>query len=321
MISLYTKKVDELSMFVSIIFPAYNEAESIGEMVEKTVRVLSDQRIRGEIVVVNDGSTDETGDVADALSKKYKNVKAVHHRRNLGKTVAIETGLKASKGDVVFLIDADLQYSPEDIPSSLKLIEEGYDVVNGWRRERKDSFGRRFFSRVYNFMTNAVTGLRLHDIDCGFKAFKRVVFQDVVFLGDLHRYILAVLKDQKFRIGEVEVQHFPRRFGQTKYGYMRLMRGFFELISTKMRSLFLSSPMLLFGFSGLIMMFIGFLISLYILIVFLMTGSVSPHIPLLTLGVLLLITGLQSFALGFIADTINYLRKELLKEIEKKEKG
>ena len=308
-------------MFVSVIFPVYDEVGGVGEIVENTVKVLLDQKIKGEIVIVDDGSADGTGEVAGTLSKKYKNVKAVHHRRNLGKTAAIETGLKASKGDVVFIIDADLQYSPEDIPRFLKLIEEGYDVVNGWRRERKDSFGRRFFSRIYNFMTNAVTGLRLHDIDCGFKAFKRVVFQDVVFLGDLHRYILAVLKDQKFRIGEVEVQHFPRRFGQTKYGYMRLMRGFFELISTKMRSLFLSSPMLLFGFSGLIMMFIGFLISLYILIVFLITGSVSPHIPLLTLGVLLLITGLQSFALGFMADAINYLRKELLKEIEKKEKG
>jgi len=308
-------------MFVSIIFPAYDEAESIGEMVENTVRVLSDQRIRGEIIVVNDGSTDVTGEVADALSKKHKNVKAVHHRRNLGKTAAIETGLKASKGDVFFLIDADLQYSPKDIPKFLKLIKEGYDVVNGWRNERKDSFGRRFSSRIYNFMTNAVTGLHLHDIDCGFKAFRRGVFEDVVFLGDMHRYILAVLKDQKFRIGEVEVQHFPRRFGQTKYGYIRLMRGFFELISTKMRSMFLSSPMLFFGFSGLIMMSIGFLVSLYILIVFLITGSVSPHIPLLTLGVLLLITGLQSFALGFMADAINYLRKELLKEIEKREKG
>ena len=308
-------------MFVSIIFPAYNEVKSVGEMVENTVKVLSDQKIKGEIVIIDDGSTDGTAKVADVMSKKHKNVKAAHHRRNLGKTAAIETGLKVSKGDVIFLIDADSQYSPKDIPKFLRLIEEGCDVVNGWRRERKDSFGRRFFSRVYNFLTNAVTGLSLHDIDCGFKAFRREVFEDVVFLGDMHRYILAVLKDQKFRIGEVEVQHFPRRFGQSRYGYMRLMRGFFELISMKMRSLFLSSPMLLFGFSGLIMMFIGFLISLYILIVFLMTGSVSPHIPLLTLGVLLLITGLQSFALGFIADTINYLRKELLKEIEKKEKG
>jgi len=306
---------------VSVIFPAYNEAKSVGEMMENTLTVLSDQKIQGEIIIVDDGSTDGTGEVADTISKKYKNVRAVHLRRNLGKTAAIEAGLKASKGEIIFLIDADLQYSPEDIPKFLRLIEEGYDVVNGWRRERKDSFGRRFFSRVYNFMTNAVTGLRLHDIDCGFKAFKREALEDIVFLGDMHRYILAVLKDQKFRIGEVEVQHFPRRFGQTKYGYMRLMRGFFELISTKMRSLFLSSPMLFFGFSGLIMMFIGFLISLYILVVFLMTGSVTPHVPLLTLGVLLLITGLQSFALGFIADTINYFRKELLKEIEKKEKG
>jgi len=306
---------------VSVIFPAYNEAKSVGEMMENTLTVLSDQKIQGEIIIVDDGSTDGTGEVADTISKKYKNVRAVHLRRNLGKTAAIEAGLKASKGEIIFLIDADLQYSPEDIPKFLRLIEEGYDVVNGWRRERKDSFGRRFFSRVYNFMTNAVTGLRLHDIDCGFKAFKREALEDIVFLGDMHRYILAVLKDQKFRIGEVEVQHFPRKFGQSRYGYMRLMRGFFELISTKMRSLFLSSPMLFFGFSGLIMMFIGFLISLYILIVFLITGSVSPHIPLLTLGVLLLITGLQSFALGFIADTINYFRKELLKEIERKKKG
>jgi len=167
-------------------------------------------------------------------------------------------------------------------------------------------------------MTNAVTGLHLHDIDCGFKAFRREVFDDVVFLGDIHRYILAVLKDQKFKIGEVEVQHFSRRSGTSKYGHTRLFKGFFELISTKMRSLFLSSPMLFFGFSGLIMIFIGFIICFHLLIMFLRTGAITPHMPLLTLGVLLLITGFQSFALGFIADIINYFRKEILKVVEEK---
>ncbi len=305
-------------LFISIIFPAYNEAKNIEELVKNTLTVLSDQNIQGEIIIVNDGSSDGTRKLADFQSKKYKNVKAVHHFRNLGKTAALESGLKASKGHVIFFIDADLQHTPKDIPKFLKLIDEGYDVVNGWRRDRKDSFGKRFFSRVYNSMTNFVTGLSLHDIDCGFKAFRREVFDDIVFVDDLHRYILAVLKDQKFKIGEVEVQHFPRKHGESKYGNTRILKGFFDLISTKMRSMFLRSPMLFFGFTGLIMMGVGFIINFYLLIIFLLTGAISPHIPLLTLGVLLLITGLQSFALGFLADIINYQRKELLKKLDEK---
>jgi len=306
-----------------VIIPAYNEEQSLSELTERTVQVLSSGDFNGEVIIVNDGSTDKTREVADELVKKYKIVKVFHHRRNLGKSVSLRTGFDKARGTIIVMLDADLQYAPEDIPKLIGMINKGYDVVNGWRKSRADSTGRKASSSFYNFLTRQIFGLTIQDFNSGLKAFRREVIDDIETTGlrsDFHRYLLPLAHQLGYRVGEIEIQHFPRSYGKTKYGTRRLILGVLDLISLKLQFLFRERPMTLFGISGISLLLLGGIFGVYVVLLKLLYREpFEHHLALLMLSVLLIIAGLQSFFFGFLADILATFRLELLERMKKEQ--
>lgn len=302
-----TKKIRGLS----VIVPAYNEERSLPVLVERCVQSFEENCLKGEIIIVDDGSADGTGKIAEELSGKYNNVRVFHHRRRKGKTAALITGFKNASREVLAIIDADLQYAPEDLPKLLNLIEQGYDVVNGWRKRRKDSIFKKIPSALYNFLSRISFGLALHDYNCGFKIFRREVFEDINPRVGQHRFIPALAYYKGYRVGEVEVQHFPRKYGKTKFGWARIILGLLDMISLRLQLTFMERPMVLFGLSGVILLILGFIFGIQVVVWNLVYGEpFALHFARLLLAAILIIAGGQSFLFGFIADMIADLRAE-----------
>jgi len=303
-----------------VIIPAYNEDRSLSELTGRAVQVLSSAGFSGEVIIVNDGSTDKTKEVVDELVKKYNIVKAFHHRRNLGKSASLRTGFDKARGTIIVMLDADLQYAPEDIPKLIDMINKGYDVVNGWRKSRADSIGRKASSSFYNFLTRQIFGLTIQDFNSGLKAFRREVIEDIETTGlrsDFHRYLLPLAHQLGYRVGEIEIQHFPRSYGKTRYGARRLILGVLDLISLKLQFLFRERPMTLFGISGISLLFLGGIFGVYVVLLKLLYREpFEHHLALLLLSVLLIIAGLQSFFFGFLADILATFRLELLERMK-----
>jgi len=296
---------------LSVVIPAYNEAQTLPILVERLIQTFKENGITGEIIIVDDGSTDETGKIADELRKKYGNIRVFHQRRRMGKTAALHTGFEKASGDILAMIDADLQYAPEDLPKLLAKIEQGYDVVNGWRKHRKDSILKKIPSSIYNFVSRFSFGMTLHDFNSGFKAFKREVLEDFNLRIDQHRFLLNIAHHNGYRVGEVEIQHLPRKQGKTKYGLSRMFWGFFDLVALRLQLAFTERPMALFGLSGIILSFSGFITGMYVVALrILFNEPFDRHFALLLLSALLIIAGSQSFLFGFIADMIANLRSE-----------
>jgi glycosyltransferase involved in cell wall biosynthesis len=302
---------------VSVIVPAFNEKETITPLVERIIKTFKENQIEGEVIIIDDGSTDGTGQIADALSKKYGNVKAFHHKRNLGKSAALNTGFKHIDGDIVVTIDADLQYLPEDVPRLVKLINEGYDVVNGWGRNRRDPLGRKLSSLIYNFLIRKLFKSGLHDHNCGLKAFRKEVIRSIALRRELHRYMVIMALIQGYNVCEIEIQHFPRQYGKGKYRIQRLLFGFLDLLAFKISTIMQERPIAIFGTTGFVLTLIGVIIELYLTLLKAMQGvSITQRLPLFLLGILLIITGIISFFFGFLADMISALRIELMKKYE-----
>jgi len=308
-----------------VIIPTYNEEQSLSELTERAVQVLSSVGFSGEVVIVDDGSTDKTREVANELMKKYKIVKVFHHRRNLGKSASLRTGFDNARGTIIIMLDADLQYAPEDIPKLVGMISKGYDVVNGWRKSRADSTGRKASSSFYNFLTRQIFGLTIQDFNSGLKAFCREVIDDIETTGlrsDFHRYLLPLSHQLGYRVGEIEIQHFPRSYGKTKYGTRRLILGVLDLISLKLQFLFRERPMTLFGISGISLLLLGGIFGVYVVLLKLLYREpFEHHLALLMLSVLLIIAGLQSFFFGFLADILATFRLELLERMKKERRS
>ena len=296
---------------LSIVVPAYNEEQNLPILVERLIQTLKENSITGEIVIVDDGSTDETGKIAEELSKKHRNIKFFHHKRRMEKTAALHTGFKNSSGDILAMIDADLQYAPEDLPKLLAKIQQGYDVVNGWRKHRKDSILKKIPSSIYNFVSRLSFGMRLHDFNSGLKAFKREVLEDLNLRRGQHRFLLNIAHHKGYRVGEVEIQHLPRKHGKTKYGISRMFWGFFDLIALRLQLAFTEQPMALFGLAGMILTTLGFLAGAYVMVLrILFNEPFDRHLAALFLTSVLIIAGIQTFLFGFIADMIASLKSE-----------
>jgi glycosyltransferase involved in cell wall biosynthesis len=292
---------------VSIVVPAYNEEGNIPLLVEKFAEMFDNSGFSGEVVLVDDGSTDGTLTRARECQKKFPFLKVVSHGANRGITDALLTGFKSSDGEIFVFWPADLQYMPQDIPKLIQRIDQGYDVVCGWK---EGSYGAKtFVSFVYNTLSRWIFGIKVHDLN-SVKAFRKKIVKEIpVLRKDWHRYMVVMAKEKGFKIDEVKVKLYPRKYGESKFGFWRIPIGFLDLLSVKFQISFMKKPMLLFGSLGIILILIGFLaglIALYLRI-FLSEG----YRPLLYLVMLCMLLGVSFFALGFLAEAIAGLKEEI----------
>ncbi len=290
---------------LSVVIPVYNEEENIPKLYEELKEVLERLPYDYEIIFVDDGSTDRTPQILEELAKKDPRVKVVRFRRNYGQTAAMYAGFQYASGDVVITMDGDLQNDPHDIPKLLEKINEGYDIVSGWRKDRKDPFLSRILpSKIANWIISKVTGVHLHDYGCTLKAYRKEVAKNFRLYGDMHRFLPAVAKSFGAKITEVVVNHRPRLYGKSKYGIGRTVRVLLDIFLVKFLNDYLNKPLYVFGPIGLLLMGLGFLIMLYLSVEKLLFGASIGGRPLLILGVLLFLSGLQLVSTGIIAEII-----------------
>ena len=289
---------------LSVVVPLYNEEESLPYLVEQLTDALRPSGERFELVLVNDGSSDRTAEVLEQLSHKVPELVAVLLRKNYGQTAAMAAGFDVTQGNVIVSLDGDLQNDPADIPMLLAKLREGYDLVSGWRHQRQDAaLQRKLPSRIANRLIGRVTGVKLHDYGCSLKAYRREVLSDMRLYGELHRFLPALAFIEGARITEVKVNHRARQYGSSKYGIDRTFRVLMDLLTVWFMKRFLTRPMYVFGFGGLIAMFGSLLASTYLLVVKLMGGDIGNR-PLLTLAVVLGLAGIQLFCFGLLGELL-----------------
>lgn len=294
---------------VTLVVPGLNEAESLPLMAEQIREALAPDTTY-ELIFVDDGSTDDSWRVINDLHEADPAVRGIRLRKNFGKAMALAAGFERARADIVVMMDADLQDDPADLPKMLRSIEDGLDVVVGWKVNRLDPMNRKIFSKVFNTTVGYVTGVRLHDMNCGFKAYRREVLQAIPIYGDLFRFIPVLASWQGFTVGEVPVHHRARQFGSSRYGLERILRGFFDLLSVSFLTKYSRKPMHLFGLLGLLFSFVGLMICGYLSLLWIGGEPIGAR-PLLLLGVLLILVGAQSFSIGLLGEfmTFQYHRK------------
>jgi glycosyltransferase involved in cell wall biosynthesis len=292
-------------MDVSIVIPAYNEKESLPELLERIAEAMQKKpELAFEVIVVDDGSTDETFAVLKTLKKQYPYLKAIRFRRNYGKSPALSEGFKMARGKWVITMDADLQDDPEEIPRLLATLQDGLDMVSGWKKSRRDPLSKTIPSRIYNFFTAFLTGIRLHDFNCGLKAYRQEVIESFHVYGELHRFLPVLAHWQGFKVGEIIVKHHPRKYGRSKFGISRFFNGFFDLMTVLFLTRFKTSPLHIFGVVGLVSFTAGFCIEVYFTVLKLLGHSIGQR-PLFLLGILLIIVGVQFIGFGLVAEMIS----------------
>ena len=289
---------------VSVVVPGLNEAESLPEL-ESRIRAALGGSERFEIIFVDDGSSDNSWEVIQRLSQEHDNVRGVRLRANFGKAMALAAGFQAARGGIVITMDADLQDDPADLPTFIAKVRSGTDVVVGWKVDRKDPLNRRLLSFVFNGTVRKVTGVHLHDMNCGFKAYRSEVLKSTPIYGDLFRFIPVLAASQGFKIAEVPVRHHARAFGKSRYGLERVLRGFFDLASVVFLTRYARRPMHLFGLMGLVLGGIGFAINAYLTVLWMM-GETLFRRPLLQLGILLVVLGFQFASMGFLGEFMTW---------------
>ncbi len=300
-------------MDITIVVPVYNEKDSLKELSEWISGVLASQSLSYEIIMVDDGSADGSWEVIRELASEYREVKAIRFRRNYGKAAALHTGFRAASGEVVVTMDADLQDSPEEVPEMVRMVrEEGYDLVSGWKKKRYDPLTKRIPSRFYNWFARRVSGIRLHDFNCGLKAYRNEVVRSIEVYGDMHRYIPFLAKKAGFaNIGEKVVMHRKRKYGVTKYGPQRLITGYLDLISIAFMNRFGRKPMHIFGTLGTGMFVIGFLAAAWLggqKLYRTFNGIPMVRVtesPYFYLALTAMIIGTQLFLAGFLGELIS----------------
>ncbi len=291
---------DEIAL--SAIIPLLNEEESLQELHRRLADTLTPLG-NWEIIFIDDGSTDRSLELLRNVHSDDSRVKVISFRKNYGKSAALNAGFKAAKGKYLVTLDADLQDDPAEIPNLVRKLEEGYDLISGWKKKRQDPFGKTFPSRVFNLMVSLFSGLRLHDINCGLKIYRRAVIEGMPVYGEMHRFLPALAHWDGFRVGELEVKHHPRKYGHSKFGASRFIKGFLDLISVMFLVRFAKKPMHLFGFAGVVLGLAGFVILAYLSWGWL-NGVWIGDRPIFFLGILLLVFGVQSFSLGFIGELL-----------------
>ncbi len=295
-------------MDISVVVPLYNEEESLAELVDWIAKVMNENGFSYEVLLVDDGSRDGSWKKIGQIAAINPSVHGIRFRRNYGKAAALNVGFGYAKGDVVITMDADLQDSPDEIPDLYHMIrDEGFDMVSGWKKNRKDRLSKTIPTKIFNYFTRLVSGIRLHDFNCGLKAYDHRVVKAVEVYGEMHRYIPVLAKRAGFdRIGEKVVFHRERKYGKTKYGLDRFLKGFLDLISISFVTRFGQRPMHLFGLLGSLLFFAGFMIALYLAYgkIFLMEYRMTER-PLFYFGLLAMILGSQLFIAGFLGEMIS----------------
>jgi glycosyltransferase involved in cell wall biosynthesis len=288
-------------MDLSIVVPFLNEQDSLQELVDRIYEHVRPLKVEFEILFVDDGSTDQSFERLMQKKKDHPEIKIVRLRKNFGKSIALSEGFKRAQGEIVITMDADLQDDPAEIPNLIKKLDEGYDLVSGWKKKRHDPITKTVPSKFFNATTRFLTGIKIHDFNCGLKAYRKEVIKAIPVYGELHRYLPVLAHWQGFKVGEIPVKHHPRQYGKTKFGFKRFFSGFFDLLSVLFITRYRQKPMHLFGMFGLINMAVGFAVLLYLTILW-FNGVGIGRRPLLFLGILLVIVGVQSFSLGLIGD-------------------
>jgi glycosyltransferase involved in cell wall biosynthesis len=300
-------------MDISVIIPLYNEDESLPELVEWIDRVMVSNNFSYEVILVDDGSTDNSWKVINQLNKKFNKIKGIKFRRNYGKSAALHTGFGQAEGDVVITMDADLQDSPDEIPELYRMIlKDGYDLVSGWKKKRYDPITKTIPSKLYNRTARALTGIKLHDFNCGLKAYKNEVVKNIEVYGEMHRYIPVIAKKAGYKkIGEKVVHHQERKYGVTKFGLDRFIKGYLDLLSITFITKFGQRPMHLFGTLGTLMFIVGFLSTAWLgakKIYYISNGIPADLVtksPYFYLALTSMIIGTQLFIAGFLGELIS----------------
>lgn len=300
-------------MDISVIVPSFNERESLPELTAWIARVMDAHNYSYEVIIVDDGSTDGSWDTIKGLSEADPAIHGIRFRRNYGKSAALYCGFEKAKGDVVFTMDADLQDSPDEIPEMYRMVrEDGYDLVSGWKQHRKDNaLTKNLPSKLYNATARRITGIKLHDMNCGLKAYRNEVVKSIDVYGEMHRYIPYLAKNAGFtKIGEKPVHHEKRKYGKSKFGMERFINGFLDLQSLWFLSTFGKKPMHFFGYSGLFMFFVGFVMTVWIIVAKLVHQAQGVKFravtdqPLFYLALLAVVLGVMLFLAGFIGEMI-----------------
>jgi len=293
---------------ISVIIPLYNEEESIRELHQQLRSALGRMNSRYELIFIDDGSTDRSFNVLRDLKRNDRHIKIIRFRRNYGKSAALSVGFEKAQGSIVFTMDADLQDDPAEFPALRRKLEEGYDLVSGWKRKRRDPITKTLPSRFFNFITRLMTGIKIHDFNCGLKAYRRDVVKTVKVYGELHRYVPVLAHWEGFRIGESVVQHRPRRYGKSKFGMGRFWKGFLDLLTALFTTRYLRRPLHLFGLWGLVSALAGFAIVAWLAVEKLLGETVLSNRPLFLVGILLLIVGVQFISIGLLGEMISRTR-------------
>lgn len=287
---------------VSVLIPVMDEEGNLDELIDRVTATLERIGMPFEIIFVDDGSTDQTWLLISQHSQRDRRIIGLRHRRNFGKAAALSNGFDLSRGDVVITMDGDLQDDPDEIPNFLERLEQGYDLVSGWKQRRQDPIGKTAPSKLFNWTVRKTTGVQLHDFNCGFKAYRREATQAIRLYGELHRFTPVLASAEGFRIAELPVKHHARRWGSSKYGVGRLVKGFLDLLTVIFLTQYRQRPMHLFGLPGLLSMAIGGVIGLWLTVERIVFNEAIGTRPLLLLAVLLVVLGAQFFGLGILGE-------------------
>jgi len=291
---------------ISVVVSLYNERPALDELCRRLTAVLSALAQPWEIIFVDDGSTDGSIEKLRGFSSVNASVRYLRFRRNFGKSAALAAGFRAARYDIIATLDGDLQDIPEELPLLLNQLEEGYDLVSGWRYHRRDKLSRRMGSKFYNWVTSLLTGVRLHDINCGFKCYRREVLDEVMVYGERHRYIPVLASYRGFRLGEVKIEHAPREYGSSRYGMERVLGGFFSLLTVILMTRYTNKPLHFFGLMGLLLAGLGTAIDLYLITLRVLFNEWLSNRPLLIIGTFLAIVGVQLILFGLLAEMIAF---------------
>jgi glycosyltransferase involved in cell wall biosynthesis len=291
--------------FVSIVIPLFNEEESLAELYEQIVGVVTQMGKALEVIFIDDGSTDGSFALLQDLHAGDKRVKVVRFRRNFGKSAALSVGFKEASGEYVITMDADLQDDPAEIPGLIAAMGNEYDLISGWKKKRNDPISKTIPSRFFNFVTAQMTGIAIHDFNCGLKAYRSEVVKEISVYGELHRYIPALAHWAGYRVGEKVVNHRARKYGRTKFGISRFFRGFLDLLTILFTTRYIRRPLHLFGLWGLVSFVVGVLIDGYLSVEWFLGRTSLSNRPLFLLGFLFIIIGIQFVSFGLLGEMIN----------------
>jgi glycosyltransferase involved in cell wall biosynthesis len=297
---------------LSFVIPVLNEEQSIEQLYQEIVTVVADAHY--EIIFIDDGSSDSSLQKMEILAEKDEHVKIVAFRKNFGKAAALQSGFELAKGDYIFTMDADLQDNPMEIPRFIQKLEEGFDLVVGWKKKRRDPISKTLPSKCFNSVVSNSFHLPLHDHNCGFKAFRKELVKELDIYGEMHRYVPALAQAKGFKIAEIPVEHRKRTFGKSKYGIERYLRGFLDLLTVKLVTSYIRSPLYLFGGIGILFSFFGFAIGLYLTILKYGFHASLSNRPLLFFAILLIMIGFQFISIGLLGELIIHQQRKTNKK-------